>query len=158
MSVGVAFDARPNSIAPPGFCGSEHHAPDHSCRFFCVHLRISVPAASGASTQLRLIDLIDDYERAWEHAQQLPEAERVLYFKGAFALLLPGFYDGKRWSEFAMTPDDYDRSLAKRLAGYPDRRSGINVCALSSSRFFNLLDRDLKGCSARRGFFADLPR
>jgi hypothetical protein len=113
--------------------------------FFASIFASAAPAASGTSAQLRLIDLTDDYERAWKHAQKLPEAQRVSYFKGTFAVLLPGFYDAKRWSEFGVTPDDYDRSLAKKLAGYPDKRSGIKRVSAQFKSLFQPARQNFEG-------------
>jgi hypothetical protein len=82
----------------------------------------AAPAAAQQESRLHLVDLTDDFERIWTETQKLPEAQRAAYFKGAFAKILPGFYDEKRSETSA---EKYDAHLLKKLDAYPAEREGV---------------------------------
>lgn len=91
-------------------------------------LGTKAPAADAGT--LRLIDLTDDFARAWDRTAELPDAERVTAFKATFAKLLPGFYDHERMG--LATSERYDAHLLAALKAYPEKRAGISQ---TSDRF-----------------------
>ena len=91
------------------------------------------PAAAPASN-LKLVDLTDDFAALWDRTAELDDAARVAAFKTHFHPIIPGFYSHERHG----LPDatKYDPYLLKALEGFPSQRAEIESM---SRRFASLI-------------------
>ena len=108
-----------------------------------LFVALSATALPAAAAAMPLVDLTDDFARIWDQTATVPDADRSAAFKAAFARVLPGFYDEKR---FGISANQYDRRLLGKLKEYPAERAGIASVANSLESMFE---------PARRSFEAE---
>jgi pimeloyl-ACP methyl ester carboxylesterase len=96
-----------------------------------IAFAVALPATPQTRPDMPLVDLTDDVDRVWNETAQLPDATRAAAFKAAFAKILPGFYDEKRFNQPA---DKYDARLASAGQGpaqsvepFVIRANGVDV-------------------------------
>ena len=92
----------------------------------------SISAQTGSN--LKLVDLTDDFAAVFDRTATLGEAARVAAIKAHFEPIIPGFYGHERHG----LPDAtrYDQFVVKALKGFPQEREAI---AGMSRRFAELL-------------------
>ena len=94
----------------------------------------AAPTQAGGSSNLKLVDLTDDFALVWDRTAKLDDAARVAAFKAYFDPIIPGFYSHERHG----LPDasKYDPHLLKALKEFPAQRAAIEDM---SRRFTSLL-------------------
>lgn len=84
----------------------------------------SVASAIPANEPLKIVNTLDDFERAWKATEALPDNQRIGAFRTQFEAILPGFYDPKRVADF-VSSDRYSEMILKGLKDYPAKRAEI---------------------------------
>lgn len=77
-------------------------------------LVIGIAAKDGSPANPQYVDLTADFTRFADETRGMDEAARVAKFHQRMGPLLPGFYEPR----FGLTPERYDRKIARALDGF----------------------------------------